>query len=90
MIANCAQRVAFFSEITDRSGARALDESLDHDEVIPQLEYVAYAMCAQGVQRLRADETTALLSDMRAEYPRVREARRRKPEEFLRLDGRPT
>lgn len=34
---------------------------------------------------MRADEITALLSDMRAEYPNVRAARRREPEEFLRL-----
>lgn len=67
-----------------------VDEQLDPDEAIPQLEYLAYAMCARGVQRLRADEITALLDAMRREYPNVRAARNRTPEEFLSLVERRT
>jgi HEAT repeat protein len=61
-----------------------IDEPLDPDEALPQLEYVAYAMCASGVQRLRSDEITRLLSNMRSEYPSIRAARRHDPLDFLR------
>ena len=60
-----------------------VDELLDPYEAMPQLEYVAYAMCAAGIQRLRADEITRLLGEMRSEFPSVRAARRRSPLDFL-------
>ncbi len=42
---------------------------MDADESLPQLEYVAYAMCDKGVQRLRRDEVLALLEEVRQRYP---------------------
>ena len=67
-----------------------VDELLDPYEAMPQLEYVAYAMCAAGIQRLRADEITRLLGEMRSEFPSVRAARRRSPLDFLQLLERRT
>jgi hypothetical protein len=62
---------------------REVDLPLDQREAMPQLEYVAYAMCDRGVQRLREDEVIDLLHEMRAEYPQIHAARARTPEEFL-------
>jgi hypothetical protein len=56
---------------------------IDADEALPQLEYLAYAMCEQGVQRLRRDEVLSLLENMRREYPNIRLAQRQPPEAFL-------
>ena len=67
-----------------------VDELLDPHEAMPQLEYVAYAMCASGVQQLRADEITGLLGRMRSEFPSVRAAQRHDPLEFLQLLERRT
>ena len=61
-----------------------VDEQLDPYETLPQLQYVAYAMCSSGVQRLRSDEITELLSRMRNEYPSIRAVQRHNPLEFLR------
>jgi predicted NACHT family NTPase len=38
-----------------------VDDPIDHREALPQLEYVAYEMCRQGVQRLREDEILELM-----------------------------
>ncbi len=62
-----------------------VDAPLDAEEALPQLEYVAWAMCDRGVQRLRRDEVLSLLEDVRSEYPNIRLMRRRTPEEFLKL-----
>ncbi len=64
---------------------REVDEPLDWHEAIPQLEYLAYAMCDRGVQQLWQDEVLALLARMREEYPHVHAASNRSPEEFLTL-----
>lgn len=67
-----------------------VDELLDPYEAMPQLEYLAYAMCAAGVQQLRADEITTLLAAMRREFASIRPVRRHSPEEFLQLLERRT
>jgi nucleoside phosphorylase/predicted phosphodiesterase len=64
---------------------REVDEPLDPYEAIPQLEYLAYAMCDRVVQRLRREEVLALLRQMRTEYPNIHAVKVRTPEEFLRL-----
>jgi hypothetical protein len=64
---------------------REVDLPLDAREALPQLEYIAYAMCDRGVQRLRQDEILLLLERMRTEYPHIHAARARTPEQFLRL-----
>jgi HEAT repeat protein len=66
-----------------------VDEPLDPHEAIPQLEYVAFAMCDQGVQRLRRDEILKVITQMREDYPNIHQARNHSPEEFLsRLEAR--
>lgn len=60
-----------------------VDESLDPREAIPQLEYIAYAMCDRGVQQLRRDEVLELITKMRVEYPNLHEVRNHTPEVFL-------
>ncbi|MGH8887002.1 MAG: SIR2 family protein [Egibacteraceae bacterium] len=62
-----------------------VDEPLDDAEALPQLRYLAYAMCDRGVQQLREDEAVGLLRDLREEYPQLRRVARREPEDFLRL-----
>ena len=64
---------------------REIDEPLDHREAIPQLEYLAFAMCDRGVQRLREDEVIGLFEQMREEYPSIHAAHIRSPEKFLHL-----
>lgn len=60
-----------------------VDEPLDPDEALPQLEYIAYAMCQQGVQRLRRDQVMELLDGVRRDYGNIRPIRRLDPEVFL-------
>ena len=67
-----------------------VDEPIDDREAVPQLEYVAYAMCDRGVQQLREDEILDLFESMREEYPQVHTARKHTAEEFLRLLERRT
>jgi len=67
-----------------------VDDLLDPYEALPQLQYIAYAMCAAGVQQLREEEITLLLSKMRREIPSVRAIRNHDPVEFLRLLERRT
>ena len=68
---------------------REVDEPLDGREAIPQLEYLAYAMCDLGVQQLRQDEILDLFAHMREDYPNVHAVRNRSPEDFLkRLEAR--
>ena len=62
-----------------------LYETIEEDEAIPQLEYLAYEMCRRGVQRLDDDEVLDLLEKVRIEYPNVRAIRRREPQAFLEL-----
>lgn len=63
---------------------------LDSDEALPQLEYLAYAMCDRGVQRLRRDEVLKLLAAMRRAYPDIRPVHRQTPEQFLAVLERRT
>ena len=68
---------------------REVDEPLDWYEAGPQLEYIAYAMCDLGVQRLRQDEILEMFGHMREDFPNVHVARNRSPEDFLkRLEAR--
>ena len=67
-----------------------VDTPLDKREALPQLEYLAYAMCDQGVQRLRQDEVLDLLRRMRDEYPQVHPLKEHSPEDFLDLLERRT
>ncbi|MDA0166213.1 NACHT domain-containing protein [Solirubrobacter ginsenosidimutans] len=69
---------------------REVDAPLDQHEAIPQLEYIAYAMCERGEQRLREDEILELLRQMRADYPQVAPVHERSPEAFLQLLERRT
>ncbi|MEO5331996.1 MAG: NACHT domain-containing protein [Magnetococcus sp. YQC-5] len=59
--------------------------TIDEDEAIPQLEYLAFEMCRRGVQRLSNDEVLDLLDRLRTEYPNIRFIRQRTPEAFLKL-----
>jgi hypothetical protein len=67
-----------------------VDLPLDADEALPQLQYVAYAMCDRGVQRLRRDELLELLEGVRRDYPHIRPVLKHSPEEFLALLERRT
>ena len=69
---------------------REVDEPIDRREALPQLEYVAYAMCDAGVQELREDQVLELLEAIRLEYPNIRPIREHDPSEFLRLLERRT
>jgi len=62
-----------------------VDKPLDQHEAIPQLEYIAYAMCDRGAQQLRRDEILDLIDRMRIDYPNLHEARNHTPVEFLHL-----
>jgi predicted phosphodiesterase len=61
------------------------DEPIDSREAIPQLEYLAYVMCDQGVQQLRYDEVVECLSRMREEYPNIHAAHNRSVVDFIKL-----
>lgn len=67
-----------------------MEDPLDAREARPQLQYLAYAMCDRGVQRLREDEVLSLLEQLRAERPQLYAVRRHDPEEFLALLERRT
>jgi hypothetical protein len=67
-----------------------VDTPLDRNEAIPQLEYLAFEMCRQGVQRLRQDEILELLERMRPEYPNIRVLKNHEPGDFLQLLERRT
>ncbi|MEO5912812.1 MAG: HEAT repeat domain-containing protein [Luteolibacter sp.] len=58
--------------------------TIEEDEAIPQLEYLAYEMCRRGVQRMTDDEVLELLDNLRVEYPKIRSVRSRDPREFLK------
>jgi HEAT repeat protein len=62
-----------------------IGEPLTPAEALPQLEYIAYEMCARKVQRLRVDELVGLCARMREEFPNIHAAGRHDPELFIRL-----
>jgi hypothetical protein len=66
-----------------------VDEPIDYYEAIPQLEYLAYAMTANGVQRFRYDEVIVTLEAMRTQFPNLHSTRQHDPHTFLKLlEGR--
>ncbi len=68
----------------------AVDVPLDSREALPQLEYLAHAMCADGIQQLREDQALELLRQVRVEYPQIHPLSQHTPEEFLCLLERRT
>jgi predicted phosphodiesterase len=62
-----------------------LDKPLDGREALPQLQYLAYAMCDRGVQRLPKDEALKLLAELREKHSNLREVAEHSPEDFLAL-----
>jgi energy-coupling factor transporter ATP-binding protein EcfA2 len=68
----------------------AVDAPLDPREALPQLEYLAHAMCADGIQQLREDQIFELLRRVRIEYPNIHTLSQHTPEEFLGLLERRT
>jgi HEAT repeat protein/adenylate kinase family enzyme len=62
-----------------------IGELLDKEEVLPQLQYVAYAMCRDGLQQLRRDQLLSHLEDMRAAHASIRPIHKHSPEEFIAL-----
>ncbi|MEH1929191.1 HEAT repeat domain-containing protein [Nostoc sp.] len=67
-----------------------VDKPIDDDEALPQLEYIAYAMCQRGVQQLRKDEVIELFEKFREEYPNLHDVKKHTPKEFLSLLERRT
>nr|VFJ49102.1 MAG: PBS lyase HEAT-like repeat-containing protein [Candidatus Kentron sp. DK] len=62
-----------------------VDTPLDPREALPQLEYLAHAMCEKGIQQIREDEILELLHQVRADYPNIHPLEQHTPEEFLHL-----
>ncbi|MDD5392699.1 MAG: HEAT repeat domain-containing protein [Thiothrix sp.] len=68
---------------------REVDTPLDKREALPQLEYLAHAMCDRGVQQIREDEVLDWLRQARQDYPNIHSMQQHSPEEFLvLLEGR--
>lgn len=67
-----------------------VDERMDPHEALPQLQYLAYSMCASGDQQIRRDKVLDILERMRREFPAVRAVRQRSAVEFLRRLERQT
>jgi hypothetical protein len=68
----------------------AVDDPLDAREALPQLEYLAHAMCAEGIQQIQEDRALELLRLVRTEYPNIHSLTQHTPEEFLCLLERRT
>lgn len=68
----------------------AVDTALDAREALPQLEYIAHAMCADGIQQLREDQALELLRQCRSDYPNIHPLQQHTPEDFLALLERRT
>ncbi|HWN70935.1 MAG TPA: HEAT repeat domain-containing protein [Haliangium sp.] len=62
-----------------------IGDLLDREEALPQLQYVAYAMCRDGLTQLRRDQILSHLEDMRAAHANIRPLQKHSPEEFLAL-----
>ena len=60
-------------------------EALEEDEALPQLEYIAFFMCKQGIQRIGRDDLLDLLDRFRLDHPNLRAVKKRSPEKFLSL-----
>jgi HEAT repeat protein len=64
---------------------REVDEPIDYREALPQLEYIAYAMCDRGVQQLNEHEMIELLEQIRQERPENHMVKQNTPGKFLHL-----
>lgn len=62
-----------------------VDTPLDPREALPQLEYLAHAMCSDGVQQISEDQALELLRQARADYPNIHAMQQHSPEAFLAL-----
>jgi len=60
-----------------------VDQPIDAREAVPQLEYVAYAMCDRAIQRIQEDDLLDLLNRVREDYPRLHDLRLRSSAAFL-------
>lgn len=67
-----------------------VDAPLDPREALPQLEYLAHAMCTDGIQQIREDEVISLLEQCRLDYPAIHALGQHNPSEFLTLLERRT
>jgi len=67
-----------------------VDTALDPREALPQLEYLAHAMCSDGIQQVREDQALDLLRHVRIDYPQIHPLQQHNPEEFLALLERRT
>ncbi|WP_295437316.1 NACHT domain-containing protein [uncultured Thiodictyon sp.] len=67
-----------------------VDSALDPREALPQLEYLAHAMCSEGIQQVREDQALDLLRQVRMDYPQIHPLQQHNPEEFLALLERRT
>ena len=59
--------------------------TIDENEALPQLEYLAFEMCKRGIQRITDTEIMDLLEKFRQEYPSIRAVRNHTEAEFLAL-----
>lgn len=62
-----------------------VDLPLDKRAALPQLEYLAYAMCELGVQQLREDEIQEQLQNFRIAFSHIHAASQHTPQVFLKL-----
>ncbi|WP_295881005.1 hypothetical protein [uncultured Thiohalocapsa sp.] len=67
-----------------------VDQPIDPREALPQLEYLAHAMCADGIQQVREDQVLTWLRRCRDEFPQIHPLREHSPEAFLALLERRT
>lgn len=68
----------------------AVDAALDPREALPQLEYLAHAMCSEGIQQVREDQALELLRLVRNDFPHIHALQQHTPEDFLALLERRT
>jgi HEAT repeat protein len=67
----------------------AVEAAIDRREALPQLEYLAYAMCARGVQQMGESEVLAVFERARMELAHIHAMRQHTAAEFLALlEGR--
>lgn len=67
-----------------------VDAALNPREALPQLEYLAHAMCADGIQQIREDQILELLRQARIDFPHIHPLQDHSPEDFLSLLERRT
>jgi hypothetical protein len=68
----------------------AVDAALDPREALPQLEYLAHAMCSDGIQQIREDQVLDILRQSRTDFPHIYPLQEHTPEDFLTLLERRT